>query len=70
MKSRRLYELQTKLNAHIPRGLRGSAQNQFRFAAWFFGSQDCYTFDEALDQALVTVRQNHPGFVPTILLGA
>jgi hypothetical protein len=66
MKHRRQRELQEKLT-RIPRGPRGSAQNQFRNAVWFFASQLRYTFEEALDYALRIVRQSEPGFVPTIL---
>ncbi len=66
MKDRRLRERLDKLNARVPRGPRGSAQNEFRFGVWFFRK---YPFEEALDHALLMVRQNHPGFVPTILPG-
>ena len=67
MKNGRLHEQLDKLNVRVPRGPRGSQQNQFRNAVWFFASQVRYTFDEALDHALLAVRQNHPSFVPTIL---
>ena len=70
MKSRRLQELLDKLNARVPRGPRGSAQNQFRFAVWFHGSHEGGPFDDTLAQALLTVRQDDPGFNPTILPGA
>ncbi len=69
MKDRRLREQLDKLNGRVPRGPRGSAQNEFRFGVWFYASQDRYTFEEALDHALLAVRQNHPGFAPTILQG-
>ncbi len=68
MKYRRQRELQEKI-ALIPRGPRGSAQNQFRNAVWFLASQLRYTFEEALDRALRLVRQREPSFVPTILPG-
>ena len=69
MKNRRLREQLGKLNACVPRGSRGSAQNEFRFGVWFYASQERYTFEEALHHALLAVRQNHSGFIPTILPG-
>jgi len=67
MENRRLDEQLDKLNARVPREPRGSVQTEFWHAVWFFASQVRYAFDEALDQALLAVRQDHPGFVPTIL---
>ncbi len=66
----RRQEMLAKLNALIPRGLRGSTQNQFRNAVCFFASQPRYTFEESLEPALRSVRQREPAFVPRMLPAA
>lgn len=58
--------IQRELNARIPRGLRGSRQNEFRFAFSFFRIQR-YSFDTSLALALAMVRQREPNFEPAVL---
>lgn len=61
--------LRSELNARIPRGLRGSRQNQFRYCFWFFRSQgNC--FDASIEQALSYMRATDPGFAPKIVVHA
>lgn len=70
MKYQRQHELQAELDSRIPRGPRGSLQNQFRQAVWFFTSQPRFTFEEGLELALRSVRLHEPDFVPVIRSGA
>ncbi len=60
-------ELGNWLDAHVPRGLRGSAQNWFRMAVAFFAGQPRYTLEQALDLALRKTREQYPDFVPKIM---
>ncbi len=50
----------------IPRGLKGSPQNQVRqiVTSQF---QHGKSFDESVEIAVTFVRQRHPNFTPTIL---
>ena len=50
----------------IPRGLKGSPQNQVRqiVTSQF---QHGKSFDESVEIAVTFVRQRHPNFMPTIL---
>jgi hypothetical protein len=66
LKYKRQRELQLKLNGRIPRGLRGSDQNQFRQLVAFFANQPRYTFEEAVELALFEIRQRKPGFIPRV----
>jgi hypothetical protein len=63
------YEFQTRLrqelNERVPRGSRGSRQNEFRMAVWFYRPR-C-TFEESVSRALEFVRRVDPGFAPQLL---
>lgn len=67
--NQRQRELQDKLDRRVPRGSRGSVQNQFRNAVCFYANHPQYTFEESLDLGILLVRKDHPGFVPTVLPG-
>jgi hypothetical protein len=66
MKSALQKELQHELNERVPRGPRGSRQNEFRFGVWFWRSQG-YSFDDSLAKAMEAVRRHEPAFTPRTL---
>lgn len=59
-------ELQRELNARIPRGPRGSRQNELRARFWFWRVQG-RSFDDSLAQAVEGVRETYPDFQPRLL---
>ncbi len=50
----------------IPRWLRGSKQNEFRFLFYFYRTQG-HSFDASVSLALAQVRQTEPNFEPRVL---
>lgn len=54
------------LNERIPRGQRDSAQRIFRFLTAHLLMRG-YTFEDSVAMAIPAVREQHPGFEPTIL---
>ena len=58
--------IQKELDARIPRGLRGSRQNELRFGFYFYRSQG-HSFDTSLELALAQVRIRETDFAPRIL---
>lgn len=57
--------IQRELNSHIPRGRKGSTQNKFRFAFYFYRSRGM-TFEDSVRRATEDVRQHEPDFVPHV----
>jgi len=57
--------VRNELDERLPRGPRGSAQNELRmhFNAWRLG----LTFEESLVRAAAVVRRRNPAFVSTVL---
>jgi hypothetical protein len=49
----------------IPRGSRGSAQNQFRSAMWSYRGHS-ESFEERVSLALSVIRKFEPSFTPDI----
>jgi hypothetical protein len=68
-KIRSMYELQKQiqreLDTRIPRGPRGSLQNQFRFVFCFFRSQRV-SFEESIAKAVASIREREPDFAPKV----
>src|SRR5712691_6023216 len=58
--------IQRELDARIPRGLRGSKQNEFRFGVYFFLIQR-HSFDASVTLARTLVRKTEPNFEPKVL---
>jgi hypothetical protein len=58
--------IQRELDARIPRGPRGSLQNELRFRLYFFRSQGL-SFDASLAMAVSGVREREPDFAPRVL---
>ena len=58
--------VQRELDARIPRGLRGSKQNEFRFGVYFFLIQR-QSFDASIALARAMVRETEPNFEPRVL---
>ncbi len=58
--------IQRELHDRIPRGLRGSSQNQFRSWFYFYRSQGL-AFNTCLTKAVLGVRDGDPNFVPRVL---
>ncbi len=58
--------IQRELDARIPRGLRGSKQNEFRFGVYFFLIQR-RSFDASVNLACAMVRKTEPNFEPRVL---
>ncbi len=58
--------IQRELDARIPRGLRGSLQNDLRGRFYFFRSQGL-SFDTSLTMAVGGVREREPKFTPKVL---
>ncbi len=58
--------IQRELDARIPRGLRGSKQNEFRFGFSFFRTQG-HSFVTSVTLARAKVRETEPSFEPRVL---
>ena len=54
-------QIQREMNTRLPRGARGSLQNQFRQVFYFYRSQG-RPFEVALANAVNNVRQREPNF--------
>lgn len=54
-----------ELDARVPRGPKGSPQNKFRCAMYFFNSQG-YPFDVSVGMAASLTNEHHPGFSPRV----
>ena len=59
--------IQRELDARIPRGLRGSKQNEFRFGVYFYLIQR-HSFNASVTLARAMVRKMEPNFEPRVLL--
>ena len=66
MKNERQHTVRKEMDARLPRGPRGSAQNELRmrFNAWRLHG---LTFEESVARAAERVRERDSGFVPTVL---
>jgi len=66
MKNERQHVVRNEMDERIPRGPRGSAQNELRmhFNAWRLHG---LTFEESVVRAVEVVRLRDPAFVPTVL---
>jgi hypothetical protein len=65
MKYKTQREVQSELDARLPRGPRGDPQNEFRCGFYFFRSQG-YSFDASVERATSSMREHHPEFLPTV----
>ncbi len=59
--------LRQELNERIPRGPRGSPQNELR-ARWWQLRMHGRSFDEAVSEAVAEIRKRDKGFEPRILV--
>jgi hypothetical protein len=66
MKNERQHFVRNEMDERIPRGPRGSAQNELRmhFNAWRLHG---LTFEESVVRATEVVRRRNPAFVPMVL---
>ena len=66
MKNERQHFVRNEMAERIPRGPRGSAQNELRmhFNAWRLHG---LTFEESVVRAAEVVRLRNPAFVPMVL---
>ena len=66
MKNERQHTVRKELDERLPRGPRGSAQNELRmrFNAW---RPHGLTFEESVARAAERVRERDSAFVPTVL---
>jgi len=58
--------IQRELDTRIPRWLRGSKQNEFRFLFSFYRTQR-NSFENSLTLARAKVRETEPNFEPRVL---
>ncbi len=58
--------IRRELDERIPRGARGSLQNELRFGFYFFRSQGL-SFDTSLTAAVGRIREREPSFTPMVL---
>jgi hypothetical protein len=58
--------IQRELDTRIPRWLRGSKQNEFRFLFYFYRTQG-HSFDASVTSACAKVREREPSFEPKVL---
>jgi hypothetical protein len=59
-------ELQRELNERLPRGSRGSLQNELRMRFWIWRLTG-HSFDDSVAKAVDGIRQSTPGFEPLLL---
>jgi hypothetical protein len=59
-------EIQRELDTRIPRWLRGSKQNEFRFLFSFYRNQG-KSFDASVTLARAKVRETQPNFEPRVM---
>jgi hypothetical protein len=59
-------ELRRQLNERIPRGPRGSSQNELRLGVWFWQVQG-HSFEDSFAKALAWIRKSDPTFEPRLL---
>ena len=66
VKNERQHTVRKEMDARLPRGPRGSAQNELRmrFNAWRLHG---LTFEESVARAAERVRERDSAFVPTVL---
>ncbi len=58
--------IQRELDTRIPRWLRGSKQNEFRFLFYFYRTQG-HSFDGSVTLARAKVQEREPAFEPRVL---
>jgi len=58
--------IQREMDTRIPRGPRGSLQNELRSRFYFFRSQRI-PFEVSLTKAVGGIKEHHPDFEPKIL---
>ncbi len=66
MANRNQKELQRELNERIPRGSRGSLQNEMRLRWWFWRAQG-RSFDDSVAKAVDGIKKSDPTFEPKLL---
>jgi hypothetical protein len=58
--------VQRELDQRVPRWLKGSKQNEFRFLFYFYRTQG-HSFEASLTLARAKVRESEPSFEPKVL---